>query len=273
MLTAYLDETGQHKQGLVIVAGFIGPKEAWQKLSVAWPRAFAGSFRTSLHLKNLKFKHESDRKLLERLGPIPYECGLRGISGSVDENNYMDLAAGTVAQLHSHGYAIAMYPLVMACRDAVAPDERFELKLGEQVALGYYANRALAAINTMLPIHPHYKKRKGKSVRKTQLAGWQFMPSGSTFLGEPADYLCYHLAHNSAEPESIKSKWTEPIMAGGNVCIRHIRREFARKLFSPNVTLTPVPQDEIRSAVKAIRSGKVEDPWNQMIANRLERDS
>jgi hypothetical protein len=76
MLTAYLDESGQEKCGVVRVGGFIGNEDQWKKLAAEWPRGFDGSQRKSLHMADLKFKYESERKLL---GPVRTTLSLDAI--------------------------------------------------------------------------------------------------------------------------------------------------------------------------------------------------
>ncbi len=100
MLSAYVDETGQESKGLVFVSGFLGDIDAWKKCAAEWPGGFKGSQRKSLHLARFKFKFQTEKTLLERLGPIPEGCGLKRVSGSVNVSDYADLVEGSVSEVH-----------------------------------------------------------------------------------------------------------------------------------------------------------------------------
>ncbi len=271
MQTAYLDETGLHEKGLVIVAGFLGRKDAWKKLAAEWPKGFEGSQRKSLHLKDLRFTHDSERILLQKLGPIPERCGLVRISGSVNESDYQDLVQGTVAELHGHGYALALGPLIMAIEAVIPDNERYELIFEDQPALGFYRDKMLEMIRSIMPSHPHYRDIPGRP-RKVQLACWRSSPKGETFLTEPADYLCGHLSKKAANPTSKETVWTEPIMGSGKISIRHLTKEGARKLFLPAGFLTNQDENELREFKKTIRQGSY-DPWKELIEKRHKRHS
>jgi hypothetical protein len=271
MVTAYLDETGLHQRGLVVVSGFLGRRTSWDKLAEEWPKGFEGSSqRKSLHVKDLKFKYESERLLLEKLGPIPEQCGLVRVSGSVDESDYMDLAKGTVSEIHAHGYALAMGPLIMAIEAAIPDNERYELIFEKQDALGFYRDRMLEMIRSIMPSHPHYRSHPGRP-RKVQLAHWRDSMPGETFLTEPADYLCSHLYKNSTQPpDSVEVAWTKPIMGNGKITIRHFTREAVRNLFLPSGFLSNQDQQELRDFKKTIREGSY-DPWKELIEKREKR--
>ena len=266
MLSAYLDECGQESKGLVIVAGFIGDKSAWDKCAAAWHDGFKGTQRKSLHLKKFRFERDSEKRLLEHLGPIPEECGLKRVSGSVNVADYHNLVAGTVAELHSQGYAVALVPLVLAIRDAIHSDERFEFIFEEQTALGFYRDKLLSLISYMLSIDPALKD----GVQKSQLVSWRTVTKGSTRLCEPADYLCYHLAHKSAEPDSVRTKWTAPITGNGKICIRHLTREKVRDLFSIAPSLRPQDPEELELFKQEIRQGNY-DPWEELLAQKKSK--
>ena len=266
MLSAYLDECGQESKGLVIVAGFIGDKDAWEKCALAWREGFNGSQRKALHLADLKFKRQSEKRLLERLGPIPEQCGLKRISGSVNVADYYDMVEGTVAELHAHGYCLSLVPLVLAIRDAIPEEERYELIFEEQTALGFYRDKLLTFMSHILANDPAVKS----GAKKNQLVSWKTMTKGQTRLFEPADYLCYHLAHNSREPDSIRTNWTKPIMGSGAICVRHLTGEACREIFSIAPSLRPQDQEELDYFKQYIRQGNY-DPWEELLAERKAR--
>lgn len=274
MLTAYLDETGQSEKGLVFVGGFVGDRKSWDKCAVNWKEGFPPSQRQSLHMVRIDFEKIRDKELLERLGPIPEECGLKRVWGSVNVSDYFDLVEGTIGELHAHGYCLALVPLIISIRDKVANGERFELIFEEQTALGFYRDKMLEMIASTFPPHPHYQPRKGRQ-QKIQLAGWSSKPKGSICLFEPADYLCYHLAHRETEPDSVRTKWSQPIMGTGATFSDHLSQETARNLFgylkNGPLTFTNQGPDELKAFKQAIRRGEIEDPWEELLLRQWER--
>ena len=169
MLTAYLDESGLEKPGVVRVGGFIGNDDQWKKLASEWPKAFEGRQRKSLHIKTLKFKYESEKNLLARLGQIPESCGLRRIMGSVDVRDYKDLVKGTVGEIDGQGYALAIWPLIIAIENVVPIRESYKLVFEEQGALGFYRDKMLELLVYTLS-HPPRAKRH---VKRPKLVGWE----------------------------------------------------------------------------------------------------
>jgi hypothetical protein len=258
VLSAYVDETGQEGKNLVIVSGFIGDLEAWKKCALAWPLGFVGSQRKTLHLSKFKFTHQTEKKLLERLGPIPEECGLERVSGSVYVPDYADLVEDSVSQIHAHGYCMAIIPLILAIQSAIPKDKTYELIFEEQTALGFYRDKLLQMISLIMNRDPEIKS----GAKMKQLMSWRTMTKGQTRLFEPADYLSYHLAHASAEPDSIRTAWTRPILGSGKVHIKHLTREFTRDLFSiaPSVR---IDAEEFQLMKREIRAGTY-DPWGEI---------
>lgn len=266
MLSVYLDECGQETKGLVIVSGFVGDEDAWRGCSRLWREGFRGNQRKSLHVSELKFKFQSERKLLARLGPIPEECGLKRVSGSVNVADYYDLVKGTVAELHAHGYSLALAPLQLAIEAAIPKDECYELIFEEQTALGFYRDKMLGLLVNISSRHPAVKSGE----KKVQLVSWKTMTKRQTCLFEPADYLCYHIAHQAADPGSVRSDWTRPIMGNGDISIRHLTREFARHLFSIAPSLTPQDTTELEEFKRQIRRGEY-DPWEELLQEKRAR--
>jgi hypothetical protein len=266
MLTAYVDECGQQSKGLVIVGGFIGHKEEWENLGLAWRSGFVGTQREHLHLAELRFKKESEKRLLAKLGPLPHSCGLKGISGSVDVSDYHHLIKGTVAELHGHGYALALVPLILAIRAAIPADETFELVFEEQQALGFYREKMLSLIAYILNRDPVVKG----GFKRNQLAGWRSMAKGETQLLEPADFLCYHLSHKSSEPHSVRAVWTTPICIG-EISIRHLTGKAARDIFAIASSLRPQDKSELDFFRQNIRQG-LYDPWAELLEERERKN-
>jgi hypothetical protein len=258
VLSVYVDETGQHAKGLVIVSGWFGDKDAWDRCALAWPAAFGRSQKRTLHLSKWKFKSKSEKDLLERLGPVPASCGLQPVSGSVNVADYADLVEGSVADVHAHGYTMAMVPLILAIRGAIPPDETFEIVFEEQTALGLYREKALQMISRIMD--------RNQDKRKKQLVGWHTLTKNQSRMFEPADYLCHHLAHKSSNPFSRRAVWTNPIVGNGHVHIQHLTKEWCRELFSisPSLRIDPEELDRMK---RAIRAGEY-DPWQDLYAEQ-----
>ena len=97
MLTAYLDETGHEGKDLVILAGFLGTAEQWEKCEADW-RSGLGK-RKHLHMAELRWSRpERLRPLLSTLGPIPHAAGLQAVYSAVKIADYADLVDGTMMQ-------------------------------------------------------------------------------------------------------------------------------------------------------------------------------
>jgi hypothetical protein len=265
MLTAYLDESGLDKRGVVRVGGFIGNDDQWKKLASEWPKAFEGRQRKSLHTKTLKFKYDSEKSLLEKLGPIPHSCGLRRIMGSVDESDYYDLVKGTTSEAHSYGYALAMWPLIEAIEGAIPTSESYKLVFEPQDALGFYRDKWLTIIAYILS-HPPPDRRH---IKRPKLLGSESLLAESC-LCEPADYLCYHLAHKADDPKSIRALWTAPIMEGDSIWRRHLSRDMARWFFRNEVKLDRLNPDDLAAWKRRVRSGAW-DPWKAALEKHEQR--
>jgi hypothetical protein len=250
----------------VIVAGFIGNEDQWRALAQQWPKGFDGSQRKSLHTSSLHFKNESERSLLKKLGAIPESAGVKRISGSVNEADYYDLVEGTAAELHAHGYALALVPLILAIENTIPPDESYKLVFEEQGALGFYREKALISISHILSNPPKDRRH----IKRPKLIGWETMAKGQTCLCEPADYLCYHLAHKSADPNSVRTLWTAPIMGDGTIHIRHLTPKKTRELFVMSQFLRPQEKDELANFKRLLRSGKY-DPWEELLEEKKAR--
>jgi hypothetical protein len=65
MLTAYLDEAGQEGREDVIIAGYIGSDEAWDKLVTKWKAALYP--RRSGHVRTLRWSGRRPANLMAKL--------------------------------------------------------------------------------------------------------------------------------------------------------------------------------------------------------------
>ena len=126
VLTAYCDETGQEQNDWMFVSGFYGNADAWKNVAQAWPQAI-GPNRKNLHMANLRFKRESERKMLERAASVPDACGLVPMVGGVRTGDYLDLLQGTPDQKHVNGYVVCIWAMLFDTLRGLPDDERLEL--------------------------------------------------------------------------------------------------------------------------------------------------
>lgn len=201
MIRAYLDESGTHGNGWVFVAGFLGTDEQWEQFVPKWTAAL-GSRRTSLHMRRLRWNKDRTRQLLARLGPIPHECGLEIVMGGIKVEHYEDLIAGTADAKVLNGYVAAMTPMVIQVLSGVPPNERIEFVFEEQ---GEYE----PAVDWVMSFASMSNDGRAK------LAGWKFVPKGSAMI-EAADYVAFALREENTNHDSIKARWTNPILAAGD---------------------------------------------------------
>lgn len=229
MLTAYLDETGQHTNGWTFVAGFYGSEDQWKTFAPRWRQAL-GVQRQRLHMYELRWKKPSTQRLLERLGPIPQECGLTAMIAGVKYSDYEDLVRGTTVEALSEPYVWALFPLILTMLRAIPPDERVELIFEDQPVYRERALKALALIERESKGRPEFLTRSGLP----KLAKWRFVPKASTSLFDPSDYLVSSLGHHHIGKTSKKARWSSPIMMStpwiGKILSRKEIREQVTKI-------------------------------------------
>lgn len=212
MLTMYLDETGHETKGWMFVAGFLGNDEQWRALASLW-KAALGRQRKHLHVKELRFKKERDKKLLSALGPIPEQCRLRPVLGGVRYQDYEDLVTGTAAQRLLKGYIACLYPVVINALRVVPRDETLHIIFERQDEYQRHTEHMLSALSQ---IRHHSKGLFLTQDGSPRIAKWSFVPKDSTVLTEPADYFAYALLQHYRNRDSVRSKWCEPILKSGN---------------------------------------------------------
>ena len=167
-----------------------------------------GPQRKRLHMHKLRWKNPATKKLLARLGPVPQECGLKGIVGGVRYSDYEDLVRGTVVEKLSEGYLWSFFPLVQTMLKYIPRDERVELIFGEQMEYRDRAHELLSFISQESPDHPDWMSNEGLP----KLAKWGFVPLSSTILLDPSDYFASALAHHHRDKTSQKAQWSQPIL-------------------------------------------------------------
>ena len=174
--------------------------------------------------------------------------------------DYYDLTEGTVAEVNAHGYTMAMLPLIEAIESVVPSRESYKLVFEHQDALGLYRDKMLELLAYTLS-HPPLDRRH---IKRPQLVGWETIVKGQSCLCEPADYLCYHLAHKAEDAKSVRTLWTTPIMQGDSIWKRNLSREKARWYFQEIPPLGRVHPDDLATWKKQLRSGQL-DPWGQVL--------
>jgi hypothetical protein len=207
VLTAYVDESGQHQdESKMFVAGYFGNDEQWKRVAQAWPIAIAP--RPHLHMRKIRFQHETERKLLERAGVIPRECGLEPLFGGVRQADYLDLIAGTDEERLLAGYIVCCYAMLIRTLPLLPPDERIEVVFERQDQYSHLADVALSALAKAADYEPRLRTPDGQS----KLANWRFVGKDETPLTEPADYFAYALYQVWLDRKSLRAKWCKPIL-------------------------------------------------------------
>jgi hypothetical protein len=209
MLYAYLDETGQESKDWVFIAGFLGNEDQWRKFDPKWKEGLGK--RQSLHLKELRFKKDRERRMLERLGPLPVSCGLEPVIGGIRVSDYEDLLGGnTFLEQLGCGYLSALQPLLIQVLKWLPANERLELVLEQQNRYSWLTDFALRHI-APLPL-PFMRTSDGRP----KLASWRYVTPESTSLTEPADYFAHALLQYHRDPKSLKTQWCMPILNSAN---------------------------------------------------------
>lgn len=230
MYYAYLDETGQQGKEWVFIAGFLGKEDGWKKFTHKWKEAL-GPQRKSLHMADLRFKRHSEKRLLERLGPVPVESGLIPVLGGIRIDHYEDIFEGDEFQEKmNNGYTSALELLVIQILKWLPRDERFEIVLEQQDRYCGLANFSLQNFSSL------DLELCSTSDGKPRLAKWSFLPKRSSMLTEAADYLAYALGQYSRDPASLRSRWCSPLINSVDNCPERLGailgREQSRQMFS-----------------------------------------
>jgi len=209
MLKAYIDESGHESKGWMFLAGFLGREEQWRDFVPKWKSAL-GPQRKFLHMRRLRWKKDSTKQLLARLGPIPEKCGLEGLMAGVRFQDYEDLVFGTREEKLLKGYMACLMPMVIQTLRGIPDDERLELVFEQQREYQPFVNMALpfAAMSNQ----PWQVTKDGRP----KLAKWSFVPKGSTVMTDPADYLAFALREVWTDRKSKKAEWCKPILTSGS---------------------------------------------------------
>lgn len=202
MLTGYFDESGHESKSHVIIAGFVGNKEQWDKFGKLWREGLGK--RSGLHMGDLRWSKAQTEGLLKRLGPIPAKCSLEAVMGGVRVSDYEDLIDGSPWEKLAKGYFLALYPLVIQLLRWVPMNERIELIFDKQEQ---YEPIAHFIFNVAAKL-PEFVGIDGRP----KLAKWSYIPRNDTMLTQPADYYAFALAHYLKGKDEKKIKWCMPIL-------------------------------------------------------------
>lgn len=249
MLTLYADESGTHQDDdRMCVAGYMGNDSQWKIFPREWKEAIFP--RPNLHLRKLGFKSDKERRMLERAGIVPKNCGLTPTFGGLRKRDYRDIVFGTAEEAVMNGYTMCSYAMVFNALRVVPDDDRLEVvfECPSQKSFPVYLSAAMQVISET--DHPELLMKDGRS----KLASWRFVPPGSTILTESADYFAYALFQAWKDPESKRSLWCKPILsAHGNKGVGCIwKREQIREVMFDK-PLKDLFAPEFRVFVEAVR--------------------
>jgi len=230
-MRAYIDESGHEAKNWMFLAGYLGNEDQWKRFEIAW-KIGLGPQRKSLHVHDLRWNHHRTKSLLERLGPIPEECGLIPILSGLRFSDYEDLVSGGPAEKLLKGWLASLQPLILQMLRVVPNDERVEVVFEEQREYQPYANLAFTSF-LAVPDHPWKRTKDGRP----KIAKWSFVPKGSTIRTDPADYLAFALRELWTDQHSKKTGWCRPILKSGAGVGKIFKRQEIRDAISRTLVL------------------------------------
>lgn len=223
MITVYLDESEQSVvDKYMAVAGFFGNDSQWTAFSADWKKALGP--KNSLHMNELRIKSKPDRakRLLDRLGPLPYKHGLQPICGVVRVKDYLDLIEdGDLAKKALHGYTACFSYILFALNKIVPGHESIKIVCEEQSQYGEQAYLMWRALRVKMshPANPYF-------------SSLEFIPKDSSVLTEPADFLAYAVTHWCEDKNSVVSTICKPILGNGTSHGYRLDRAIVRDIIS-----------------------------------------
>jgi hypothetical protein len=218
---AYLDETGIHDPAnSCIVAGYLGTEEQWNDLDVKWKLALGK--RKGLHMKDLRWGNKTKKsiQLLSALGPIPDQCGLERLHGSVTGKDYEDMVPDNrLLRLVASPYMMAMQPLIVKTMLHVPQDETVLFTFERQDRYSPWAH---------LPEKFYGEQFKTKDgISRVAIA---YVPKDFTARTQPADYLAYEMAQCDIDENSDRAKAGASILGNGAQIGARMSREEIRRI-------------------------------------------
>jgi len=171
MLTAYLDESGHETNDFVVVAGFLGDEDQWKRCETEWIKGLGR--RKALHMRELQWKKDRVRRLLEILGPIPHQCGLIPVVAGMQVQDYYDLVVGTQAEQMTKGYYLCVLAIIDSILKNIPKGETLTLALESQ---NEYRLKTEKVFNSY---------QQFDSSGKPRLSSIQFLAKNASVLTQP----------------------------------------------------------------------------------------
>ena len=131
MLYAYFDESGQEQvKDWMCIAGFLGNQDEWNCAASLWPIAIKP--RKKLHMSELRFKRDREKRTLDKAGAVPDGAGLLPVFTAVKVSDYQDLVTGTLHEVLMAGYMVCCLSVAIHTLQGIADDERLEIVFEHQ---------------------------------------------------------------------------------------------------------------------------------------------
>jgi hypothetical protein len=209
VFTAYLDESGQEQPDWMFIAGYVGDEAAWTKFPELWAKAI-GPQRTHLHMNSLRFQKLHEQRMLARAALVPKQCGLIPILVAARLKDYADMLTLEGDSLIHAAYILCCKTAVFAALKAVPSNERLEIVLERQDRYRLIAEYEIEKISKSTEVPELLLMEDGKTPK---LANWRFIEKKDSALCEPADYLAYAAFQAVRNKNSVRTRWTYPIIA------------------------------------------------------------
>ena len=152
----------------------------------------------AFHMRSLRWDSPRYRKTISKVRAATSQAWTRSSSWSCTFSDYKDLLANPLEQRMINGYSVSLYPVAIGVYRDLPANERVKWVFEEQRTYEVTAREVFASLHWLI---------------RDRLSGIEFVPSESTCLTQPADYLAHALLQNLRDPTSIKAKWTTPIFA------------------------------------------------------------
>jgi hypothetical protein len=202
-ITGYVDESQHTGPGHAVVAGFWGNEEQWKSFADAWKVGLGK--RHALHMKDLRWNgrgaKNNVRDLLARLGPIPYQYGLKPVYGAVKSSDFLDLVDGqTDFEKKLCGYSICL-SILLSRLTHLPPHAKIKIVCEQQT---FYEPLARALFDSMSNL-------VAKDVHNPFFSEIGFIPKDASALTQPADFLAFAMGKYLDDRGSKKDLWCRPI--------------------------------------------------------------
>lgn len=215
MIYGFFDESGGKNDGYVVVAGFVGAFDDWQKYLTLRHKAVGD--RPALHMKDMRLGSETGARrhadLLRRLGSVPRKANLLPFAGSIKLAHTLK-TKGTIADLALAGYNVALLAMVdgILQSDQLSKRERIEFTFEDQIE---FAIPRASMFHSLRQSDQYKTCRDGRS----RVGKDSSMEKG--VLLEASDYLAHAILQQLIDPESRKATVTAPILQAYK-SVRHV---------------------------------------------------